>query len=142
MAGSLLFPTILVFIILQSLGVTALQWPAPSCNRLVDRFEKEHGKHVTPKNITDAFIFFLHVPRTAGKTYASCFLRASLPPTQRCAPSYDMLRLNISQEGCRYVVSHDDYSLTSVRVASSTNEPVHELLSFLFFLYYFAVSCR
>ncbi len=92
----------------------ALFWPTPSCSNLVDRYENDYGKHVTPKNISDAFIFFLHVPRTAGKTYATCFLRAALPPSQRCSPSYDLLRLNVSQEGCRYLVSHDDYSLTSV----------------------------
>ena len=92
----------------------ALFWPTPSCSKLVDRYESDHSKHVTPKNISDAFIFFLHVPRTAGKTYASCFLRAALPASQRCSPSYDLLRLNVSQEGCRYLVSHDDYSLTSV----------------------------
>jgi protein-tyrosine sulfotransferase len=92
----------------------ALFRPTPTCNKLVDRYEIEHGKHVTPKNISDAFIFFLHVPRTAGKTYATCFLRAALPASQRCSPSYDLLRLNVSQEGCRYLVSHDDYSVTSV----------------------------
>ena len=114
MGSRLLLSAISVFIIVQLLGVAALQWPTPSCNKLVEEFEKDHGKHVTPKNISDAFIFFLHVPRTAGKTYASCFLKACLLPTERCSPSYDLLRLNISQEGCRYIATHDDYSLLEV----------------------------
>ena len=93
---------------------SASLWGAPSCTNLVDRFQRDHGQHATFKNASSAFIFFLHVPRTAGKTYASCFLKSALRPTERCAPSYDFLRLNISQEGCRYIVSHDDYSLTEV----------------------------
>ena len=96
------------------IGVAALFRRAPTCNQLVDEYQLKHGKHASFQNVSDAFIFFLHVPRTAGKTYASCFLRAALPPSQRCSPAYDLLRLNISQEHCRYVVSHDDYSLTSV----------------------------
>jgi hypothetical protein len=86
----------------------------PSCADQLAEFQKLRGGHVVPSSPSDAFIFFLHVPRTAGKTYATCFLRAAMPPTKRCAPSYDFLRYNTSQEGCRYITSHDDYSLTSV----------------------------
>jgi len=108
------YKTLLLVALLANLDLAlAIFWPTP-CSKLVDRYEFEYGKQVTPKNKSDAFIFFLHVPRTAGKTYASCFLRAALPASQRCSPSYDLLRLNVSQEGCRYLVSHDDYSLTSV----------------------------
>ena len=115
MGNHLLIAVLVASLLGQFHSASAWGKKASSCNHLVDVFEKEHGKHVTFDNIKDAFIFFLHVPRTAGKTYASCFLRPALPPTQRCSPSYDLLRLNISQENCRYIVSHDDYSLTSVR---------------------------
>ena len=64
----------------------------------------------------DPFVFFLHVPRTAGKTYSSCFLSTSMKPSERCMPGYDHYRLPTSQDGCRYYVSHDDMSLLSVRV--------------------------
>jgi hypothetical protein len=84
-----------------------------SCKDLVASFARDHGGH-GGKDPADKFVFFLHVPRTAGKTYATCFLRAAVPPSKRCAPSYDGLRLNVSQEGCTYVVSHDDYSITEV----------------------------
>lgn len=116
MANISRYMILLIAFIANLYCANALFWPTPSCTKLVDRYESEYGKHVTPKNISDAFIFFLHVPRTAGKTYASCFLRAALPASQRCSPSYDFLRLNVSQESCRYLVSHDDYSLTSVSV--------------------------
>lgn len=39
-------------------------------------------------------------PLAAGKTYANCFLRTALPPSRRCAKSYDGLRLNVSTPGC------------------------------------------
>lgn len=47
---------------------------------------------------------------TAGKTYANCFLRTALPPSARCAKSYDVLRYNVSLPDCRALVSHDDFS--------------------------------
>ena len=48
----------------------------------------------------------------AGKTYANCFLRTALPPSKRCAKSYDTLRLNVSTPGCQALVSHDDFSVS------------------------------
>lgn len=86
----------------------------PSCSQIVNDFKRDYGKHVVPTNLSEAFYFFLHVPRTAGKTYSQCFLRAAVKPSLRCSPSYDFLRLNISQPGCRYITSHDDYSLMDV----------------------------
>lgn len=48
----------------------------------------------------------------AGKTYANCFLRTALPPSKRCAKSYDQLRLNVSMEDCQTLISHDDFSIS------------------------------
>ena len=54
-----------------------------------------------------------HPPRpAAGKTYANCFLRSALPPSKRCAKSYDVLRYNVSADSCRTIVSHDDFSVS------------------------------
>lgn len=47
---------------------------------------------------------------TAGKTYANCFLRTALPPSARCAKSYDVMRYNASLPACRALISHDDFS--------------------------------
>ena len=56
-------------------------------------------------------VFFLHVPRTAGRTYHSCFLKLGSPPSARCEKSYDVLRLNASLSGCSLLGSHDDFSV-------------------------------
>lgn len=89
-----------------------------SCDKLFNEFVRKHGRHVQPTNITDALVFFLHVPRTAGKTYATCFMRPSLPPSKRCSPSYDFLRYNISVKDCKFIVSHDDYSIVDVSLCT------------------------
>jgi hypothetical protein len=57
-------------------------------------------------------LYFLHIPRTAGRTYHSCFLKTAHKPSRRCARSYDVLRLNESIAGCGVLGSHDDYSIT------------------------------
>lgn len=31
----------------------------------------------------DNMLFFLHVPRTAGRTFFSCFLKQATPPSKR-----------------------------------------------------------
>ena len=56
-------------------------------------------------------VFFLHVPRTAGRTYHSCFLKLATPPSGRCEKSYDELRLSSSVSGCSLLGSHDDFSV-------------------------------
>jgi len=106
----------------------------PACSRLLKDYHRDLGKHIVPSNTSNSFIFFLHVPRTAGKTYAQCFLRASSPPSTRCSPSYDFLRLNTSQAGCRYLVSHDDYSLTQVRI-----QTLHQKNTFFSFIKLYSI---
>ncbi|WVZ82428.1 hypothetical protein U9M48_029692 [Paspalum notatum var. saurae] len=58
-------------------------------------------------------LFFLHVPRTGGRTYFHCFLKKLYTNAQECPRSYDKLRFDPSHPDCKLVVSHDDYSLTS-----------------------------
>ena len=110
----LALPALLALLLCTCIGGAHALWglSQPSCPTLLEQFKRDLGRHVAPTNTSDPFVVFLHVPRTAGKTYAHCFLRAAIPPSKRCSPSYDFLRLNVSQEGCRLLVSHDDYSLT------------------------------
>lgn len=56
-------------------------------------------------------VFFLHIPRTAGRTYYFCFLKMATPPSRRCEKSYDVLRLNSSVTDCALLGSHDDLSV-------------------------------
>jgi hypothetical protein len=97
-------------------GREAPTTPPPTCDRLVERFISDQGVEITHPQLPSDLLFFIHVPRTAGKTYASCFMKAAHPPSKRCAVSYDELRYNISSKGCALLISHEDYSATQVRV--------------------------
>jgi len=61
------------------------------------------------ESLGDSVLFFLHVPRTAGRSAGSCLLRPAFAPSRRCQKSYDKLRLR-SDDDCDYVSSHDDLS--------------------------------
>ena len=74
-------------------------------------------------------VFFLHVPRTAGRTYHSCFLKLGRPPSARCSKAYDV-RNNRSVSGCSLLGSHDDFSIrqhlpANTAVVTQLRWPVH-----------------
>ncbi|XP_030546225.1 protein-tyrosine sulfotransferase-like [Rhodamnia argentea] len=58
-------------------------------------------------------LFFLHVPRTGGRTYFHCFLHKLYSGALECPRSYDKLNFDPSKRKCSLLVSHDDYSLVS-----------------------------
>lgn len=58
-------------------------------------------------------LFFLHVPRTGGRTYFHCFLKKLYSSDLECPRSYDKLRFDPSKPNCRLLVTHDDYSMMS-----------------------------
>ncbi|KAL6516673.1 hypothetical protein OROGR_019978 [Orobanche gracilis] len=58
-------------------------------------------------------LFFLHVPRTGGRTYFHCFLKYLYSNSQECPRSYDKLRFNPRKTNCRLLSTHDDYSMMS-----------------------------
>ncbi|XP_058094491.1 protein-tyrosine sulfotransferase-like isoform X2 [Magnolia sinica] len=58
-------------------------------------------------------LFFLHVPRTGGRTYYHCFLKKLYTKDQECPSSYDKLRFDPSKPNCRLMATHDDYSMMS-----------------------------
>ncbi|KAB1226257.1 Protein-tyrosine sulfotransferase [Morella rubra] len=58
-------------------------------------------------------LFFLHVPRTGGRTYFHCFLKKLYSKSLECPRSYDKLRFDPSKPKCRLLVTHDDYSMMS-----------------------------
>lgn len=113
------------------------------CSSLVDAFEKKYeavpvSTHGDRPDDVNPFVFFLHVPRTAGKTYSTCFLSPAVPPSQTCLPGYDRYRLQQSPLGCRYYTSHDDLSLVDqlseenrkrVEVVTQIRDPVSRVLS-------------
>ncbi|XP_021836866.1 protein-tyrosine sulfotransferase isoform X3 [Spinacia oleracea] len=56
-------------------------------------------------------LFFLHIPRTGGRTYFHCFLKKLYSSRLECPRSYDKLRFNPRTAHCRLLVTHDDYSM-------------------------------
>ncbi|XP_038970955.1 protein-tyrosine sulfotransferase [Phoenix dactylifera] len=75
-------------------------------------FSSESGIREDKSTLKD-LLFFLHVPRTGGRTYFHCFLRKLYTSAQECPRSYDKLRFDPSKPNCRLMVTHDDYSLMS-----------------------------
>ncbi|KAL3849442.1 hypothetical protein ACJIZ3_011324 [Penstemon smallii] len=58
-------------------------------------------------------LFFLHVPRTGGRTYFHCFLKKLYSKSQECPRSYDKLKFNPRKPNCQLLSTHDDYSMMS-----------------------------
>lgn len=112
----------------------------PCCKSLVDDFQlRGHGGSAQPD--PSKMLFFLHIPRTAGRTFHSCFLKLAHPPSKRCAKSYDVLRLNVSMGSCGLLSSHDDYSATDylpaeAAIITQLRDPVSRMIS----AYEFAVE--
>ena len=99
-----------------------------------------HGGHssatatdATPEQKSD-LLFFLHIPRTAGRTFHFCYLKLAYPEKDRCGKSYDELRVNVHNPNCKFLASHDDYSLVErfheqPRVVTMFRDPVARFLS-------------
>ncbi|KAK9676710.1 hypothetical protein RND81_11G094500 [Saponaria officinalis] len=58
-------------------------------------------------------LFFLHIPRTGGRTYFHCFLKKLYSSQLECPRSYDKLRFNPRKSNCKLLTTHDDYSMMS-----------------------------
>lgn len=58
-------------------------------------------------------LFFLHVPRTGGRSYYFCFLKKLYENADECPRSYDKLHFDPRESKCRLLVTHDDYSFMS-----------------------------
>ncbi|XP_043707321.1 protein-tyrosine sulfotransferase-like isoform X1 [Telopea speciosissima] len=81
---------------------TVKKWAASSLDTVV-----KEDKH----RLRD-LLFFLHIPRTGGRSYFHCFLK-KLYTNLECPRSYDKLRFDPSKPNCRLMVTHDDYSMVS-----------------------------
>ncbi|KAK3023122.1 hypothetical protein RJ639_042711 [Escallonia herrerae] len=85
------------------------------CKRTVNRWASSslHKDVKEDRHILRDLLFFLHVPRTGGRTYFHCFLKKLYSSSQECPRSYDKLRFDPSKSNCRLLVTHDDYSMMS-----------------------------
>ncbi|KAL2488732.1 protein-tyrosine sulfotransferase-like [Forsythia ovata] len=74
-------------------------------------FSSQDSEIRDDKHVLRNLLFFLHVPRTGGRTYFHCFLKKLYAGAQECPRSYDKLRFNPRKENCRLLSTHDDYSM-------------------------------
>jgi hypothetical protein len=103
-----------------------------------------HGSITAPsaynQSSKDQLLFFLHQPRTAGRTLLTCLLRRGYERQGRslCPRSYDLLRFDASNK-CSLLSSHDDYSLVAmirskapskeVAVMTHIRDPIERFIS-------------
>jgi len=80
------------------------------------------------------FLFFLHVPRTAGLSFHWCFLKPSFEPRDLCGNQYTGVKLDPRHPNCSFLATHDDYSLVErfveqPRVVTMLRKPSARVLS-------------
>ncbi|CAN6556987.1 unnamed protein product [Malus baccata var. baccata] len=107
------------------------------CERVVKKWASSSLEQEVRENkhtLRD-LLFFLHVPRTGGRTYFHCFLRKLYYSSLECPRSYDKLRFDPRKRHCRLLVTHDDYSMMSklprerTSVVTILRDPVDRVFS-------------
>ncbi|KAM1149085.1 hypothetical protein ACFX2I_029623 [Malus domestica] len=107
------------------------------CERVVKKWASSSLEQEVKedKHTLGDLLFFLHVPRTGGRTYFHCFLRKLYYSSLECPRSYDKLRFDPRKRHCRLLVTHDDYSMMSklprerTSVVTILRDPVDRVFS-------------
>ncbi|KAK4441185.1 Protein-tyrosine sulfotransferase [Sesamum alatum] len=109
------FGLILVLLLSVPVPIKALARNYMQCEHAVKKWASSSlGSEVKDdKHALKDLLFFLHIPRTGGRTYFYCFLKKLYSKSQECPQSYDKLRLNPRKPHCRLLGTHDDYSMIS-----------------------------
>ncbi|WIA33262.1 hypothetical protein OEZ86_006403 [Tetradesmus obliquus] len=125
-------------ILVLVLAVAALQivnseQQQQDCKSLLQEYYKFNHKEAAPYT-GENLVYFLHIPRTAGRTFHSCLLRLGTPGRKRCPKAYDHLRIDFKVPNCQLLSSHDDFSVVeqlpdNVAVVSQMRDPVDRFLS-------------
>ncbi|KAI3738695.1 hypothetical protein L2E82_28792 [Cichorium intybus] len=104
----------LVLILLAVVSSSSSSHDFEHCKNSVKKWASS-SLHSNTKDghILKDLLFFLHVPRTGGRTYFHCFLKKLYSSALECPRSYDKLRFNPRKPNCRLLVTHDDYSMMS-----------------------------
>ncbi|XP_019056478.1 PREDICTED: protein-tyrosine sulfotransferase isoform X2 [Tarenaya hassleriana] len=123
------------FTLLGSVLISAEELDFVHCERVVrkwaDSSSLEENISENTRSLQD-LLFFLHVPRTGGRTYFHCFLRKMYDSTDECPRSYDKLHFD---PRCKLLATHDDYSLMSelprekTSVMTIVRDPIGRVLS-------------
>eukprot|EP00249_Psilotum_nudum_P014716 c24962_g1_i2 orf=58-1461(+) len=137
-----LLPLCLLGVLLLT-GFGAVTADSAHCHRIVKSWADEQMQDSDEKVEDDAskkfqlkeLLFFLHIPRTGGRTYHQCFLRRMYTINKLCPRSYDKLRFDLSFPDCRLLSSHYDYSILArlpdqnTSVVTNLRHPFHRVLS-------------
>ncbi|VVA90445.1 unnamed protein product [Arabis nemorensis] len=128
-------------ILLGSVLVSFAELDYGHCERVVKKWadsssssREEHVINKDKRSLQD-LLFFLHVPRTGGRTYFHCFLRKLYDSSEECPRSYDKLHFNPRKEKCKLLATHDDYSLMAklprerTSVMTIVRDPIARVLS-------------
>ena len=80
------------------------------------------------------FLYFLHVPRTAGRSFHWCFLKPAFEQNALCGNHYMGVKMNPKDPKCHFLATHDDYSLVErfreqPRVVTMLRKPSSRALS-------------
>ncbi|GJV87863.1 protein-tyrosine sulfotransferase-like protein [Tanacetum coccineum] len=128
------FPLLLLLLVLVYPSSTAYDFE--HCKNSVKQWASSSLDSDTDNgHILKDLLFFLHVPRTGGRTYFHCFLKKLYSSSLECPRSYDKLRFNPRKPGCRLLVTHDDYSMVSklpgekTSVVTILRDPIERVFS-------------
>ncbi|KAI3923078.1 hypothetical protein MKW92_031774 [Papaver armeniacum] len=101
----------LLALVTTAIGAISTEEDFVRCQDTVRKWAASSNDEVKEdKHTLQDLLFFLHVPRTGGRTYFHWKLYAS---AHECPRSYDKLRFDPSKPDCRLMVTHDDYSMMS-----------------------------
>lgn len=106
---------LLAFLILVLANICPIKSDFSHCEKVVKNwaFSSLQQRVKEDKHTLRDLLFFLHVPRTGGRTYFHCFLKRLYANAQECPRSYDKLRFDPRKQECRLLATHDDYSMMS-----------------------------
>ncbi|KAI7743382.1 hypothetical protein M8C21_003565 [Ambrosia artemisiifolia] len=105
---------VLLLLLLVKVYPTSNAYDFERCERTVKQWASS-SVHSDSKDgrILKDLLFFLHVPRTGGRTYFYCFLKKLYSSSLECPRSYDTLHFDPRKRNCRLLATHDDYSIMS-----------------------------
>ncbi|KAM7278031.1 hypothetical protein ACFE04_005165 [Oxalis oulophora] len=106
---------LLLFMLLGLVNSSFIKHDYGRCERIVQNWASSALNQGVKddKHTLRQLLFFLHVPRTGGRTYFHCFLRRLFPNSSECPRSYDKLRFDPRKAKCKLLANHDDYSVIS-----------------------------
>lgn len=106
---------LLAFLILVLANICPIKSDFSHCEKVVKNWASSslQQRVKEDKHTLRDLLFFLHVPRTGGRTYFHCFLKRLYANAQECPRSYDKLRFDPRKQECRLLATHDDYSMMS-----------------------------